>query len=116
MSDKHTMTLDYQITQARLVKKLTAENSRLRSALLAATGDVAKSANREADARLLERQKAIMICREVGSWLHKQIPHAAGICNVIAATILDQEKPQKIKLTWGKDPKAKKPAKRKRAK
>ncbi len=31
MSDKHTLSIDYQIAQARLVKKLTAENSQLRA-------------------------------------------------------------------------------------
>lgn len=33
MSGKHTMTLDYQITQARKLKQLEAENARLRAAL-----------------------------------------------------------------------------------
>lgn len=31
MSDKHTLSIDYQIAQARKVKRLEAENSRLRS-------------------------------------------------------------------------------------
>lgn len=31
---KHTLSIDYQISQARLVKKLTAENNRLRSEIM----------------------------------------------------------------------------------
>jgi hypothetical protein len=33
MSDRHTLSADYQIAQARVVKRLKAENSRLRAAL-----------------------------------------------------------------------------------
>jgi len=33
MTDKHTVTLEYQVQQARLVKQLRAENSRLRNRL-----------------------------------------------------------------------------------
>ena len=31
MSDRHTLSLDYQIAQARRLKRLEAENSRLRA-------------------------------------------------------------------------------------
>ena len=34
MSGKHTMTLDYQIEQARRIKRLEADNSRLRALLV----------------------------------------------------------------------------------
>ena len=34
MSDKHTLNLDYQIEQARKVKRLEAENARLRALLI----------------------------------------------------------------------------------
>jgi cell division protein FtsB len=34
MSDKHTLSIDYQIAQARLVKKLKAENSQLRQRII----------------------------------------------------------------------------------
>lgn len=31
MSDRHTLSIDYQIKQARVLKRLTAENSQLRA-------------------------------------------------------------------------------------
>lgn len=35
MTDKHTVTLSYQVRQSRLIKRLTVQNNRMRDALLA---------------------------------------------------------------------------------